>query len=255
MYLQHKFRLFHIKKIINQKCMLYNHNDIIDILATNKQKNDYDYVSMNYKDELKMDIEIAKQKTAIILSCSASILTMSLFFWYQQNPQQFIEHRLGITSKAFDNIYLWIVALAIAIGYIVYTLHIIPFVHKHLLTFSPLKLIGIWTALTLSPMEEIVFRQILMDYLSELNFTPLSQIIISAFVFGIAHSLWFFLNRDIKMTLLVILTTTILGATLATLYIIGERNILAPIVTHIIINLAIEPWLIFAAIAQTWSDT
>lgn len=55
------------------------------------------------------------------------------------------------------------------------------------------------------------------------------------------------------MALPVIIATTVLSALLAVLYIIGNRNILAPIVTHILINLFIEPWLMLSVVAGKWN--
>lgn len=55
------------------------------------------------------------------------------------------------------------------------------------------------------------------------------------------------------MTLPVIIATTVLSALLAVLYIIGNRNILAPIVTHILINLFIEPWLMLSVVSGKWN--
>lgn len=201
-----------------------------------------------------MNIDRAKRWTGIILGSSASILTIVLYLWYKQNPQLFIAKKLGITVDIFDNFYLWFITLIVALGYIMYTMRVLPFVREHLWTFSLLKLLGIWAALTLSPLEEIVFRQLLMDYLYSLDLSTMTQIIISAVAFGVAHSLWFFLSQDIKIVLPVVLSTTVLGAALAIIYILGGRNIFAPIVAHVIINFAIEPWLILSAIAHTWKD-
>lgn len=55
------------------------------------------------------------------------------------------------------------------------------------------------------------------------------------------------------MALPVIIATTVLSALLAVLYIIGNRNILATIVTHILINLFIEPWLMLSVVSGKWN--
>src|SRR5699024_6451763 len=174
--------------------------------------------------------------------------------WYLGNPTQFIEHRLGINSEAFDSIMPWLLALIITVGYVSYTVKAIPFVQQHLFTFSWLKIIGIWAALVLSIMEEIVFRQMLMDWLMSLNIGVIIQVLASAVIFGVAHGAWIFLRGEFKIALPVILSTTILGGSLAVLYLIAGRNILAPIVVHIVINLFIEPWLILSAIAGNWDN-
>ncbi|HLR59126.1 MAG TPA: hypothetical protein VK094_01430 [Pseudogracilibacillus sp.] len=74
--------------------------------------------------------------TGLFLGIPSFALTVHIFFWYLGNPQQFIEHRLGINSDAFNNSTVWIFTFVIAIGYIMYTAKVIPFVREHLLTFS-----------------------------------------------------------------------------------------------------------------------
>lgn len=192
--------------------------------------------------------------TGLILGIPSIALTVHIFFWYLGNPQHFIEHRLGINPAAFTNPTVWIFTLAITIGYIMYTIRVIPFVRKHLFTFSWLKVIGIWAAFIFSTLEEILFRQILMDLLMRLDYSVAIQVLASALIFGLAHGAWILLNGELKIALPVILSTTVLGGLLAILYIIADRNILAPIVAHLLINLFIEPWLILASVTGKWKS-
>lgn len=192
--------------------------------------------------------------TGLILGISSLALTVHLFFWYLGNPQHFIEHRLGINATAFNNPTVWLFTLIITIGYILYTAKAVPFVRKYFFTFSWLKVIGIWAAFIFSTLEEILFRQILMDLLMRLDYSVTLQVLASALIFGFAHGSWIFLRGEFKIALPVILSTTVLGALLAILYIIADRNILAPIVAHILINLFIEPWLILSSVTGKWKD-
>lgn len=191
--------------------------------------------------------------TCLVLGIPSLAFTIHLFFWYLGNPQQFIEYRLGIHSGAFHDPLVWILAFAIAIGYIVYTAKSIPFVREHLFTFSWLKVIGIWAAFIFSTLEEILFRQIVMEWLKNLDFSITIQVLASAIIFGLAHGGWILLRGEVKIAIPVILSTTVLGGLLAILYIIADRHILAPIVAHITINLFIEPWLILSAITGSWN--
>ncbi|QDI92551.1 CPBP family intramembrane metalloprotease [Salicibibacter halophilus] len=195
-----------------------------------------------------------EKKTAFILVGVSSFLTFWLVFMYLRDPQQFIEHRLGINPEAFNHPIVWILTFVIAIGYIMYTAKGIPFVRDNLFTISSLKVIGIWIAIVSSTIEEILFRQILMDWLMSLDFSITLQVLASAILFGLAHSAWVLLGGDLKIALPAILGTTVLGGLLAILYIVGDRNILAPIVAHILINLFIEPWLILAAVTGDWKN-
>lgn len=191
-------------------------------------------------------------KTAIMLSSISVVLTGFIIFWYVNNPEKFIKEGLGIQLDVFDRPFVWIFALCIAVGYILYTVTFVPFVKKYLFTFSWLKLIGIWAAIVSSTVEEIVFRKVLMDWLMNLDFSITIQIFVSAVMFGLAHGAWVFLRGEFKIAFPVILATTVLGALLAILYIVGDRNILAPIVAHLLINLFIEPWLMLSAVSGKW---
>lgn len=194
----------------------------------------------------------AEKMTGWILGGLSLALTSSIVLWYLGDSTQFIEHRLGLNSEAFNNPVAWLLAFIIMIGYIMYTAWAVPFVKEHLFTFSWLKVIGIWSAFVSGIVEEIFFRQILMDWLSSLDLSMIIQILASGIIFGVAHGAWIFLRGEFKIATPVILSTTILGVLLAILYIVSGRNILAPIVAHTIINLFIEPWLILSAVSSSW---
>src|SRR5690625_6633432 len=147
--------------------------------------------------------------TGLFLGIPSIALTVHVFLSYLGNPQEFIEHRLGINSDAFNNPTVWIFTFIIAIGYIIYTAKAIPFIREHLFTFSWLKLIGIWAALIFSILEEILFRQILMDWLMSLDYSITVQVLASAIIFGLAHGVWIFLRGEFQIGLPVILSTTV----------------------------------------------
>jgi len=195
------------------------------------------------------------KKSAIILINISFTITIWLSFKYFINPQQFITHYLGIEQGIFNNLTYWLLTLTVAVCYIIYTIIFIPFVRKRLFVFSHLKLLGIWVAFTSSTVEELFFRKRLMDWLSELNISAVIQVLVSAVIFGLAHSAWGLLRGEVKVILPVVLATTILGAALAILYLLTERNILAPMIAHILINLLIEPWLILAAVSGKWEGS
>src|SRR5699024_11438014 len=114
--------------------------------------------------------------------------------------------------------------LIFTVGYISYTLRAVVFVREHLFTFSWLKIIVIWVAFVSSIVDEILFRQILMDWLMSVDYGIIIQIIASAVIFGVAHGAWVLLRGEIKIALPVILSTTVLGGLLAILYIVAGRS-------------------------------
>ncbi|MEK5529364.1 CAAX protease family protein [Viridibacillus sp. FSL H7-0596] len=191
-------------------------------------------------------------KTGWILVSISSMLTVSVIYWYINNPKRFIENGLGYSSEMLLNLPMWFFTLLIVIGYISYTMIAIPYVKRNLLTFSWLKLIGIWAAIVSGIVEEVVFRHLLMDYVLSIGLSNFSQMLISGIAFGIAHGAWVLLRGEIKIALPAILSTTILGCLLAMLYIYTGRSTFAPIIAHILINMVIEPWLMLSAISGKW---
>ncbi|WYP26753.1 CPBP family intramembrane glutamic endopeptidase [Alkalihalobacillus sp. FSL W8-0930] len=196
--------------------------------------------------------KVDKTKTSWILLMIWSTLTISIIYWYVGSPQRFIELRLGYHEELLGNLMVWLFTLAIILTYSLYTVYAIPFIKSHLFTFNWLKIIGIWAAFATGIVEEVLFRQVLMDYLYTLNVSSVAQIILSGLAFGLAHGAWGLLRGEVKVVFPVIVSTTILGCLLAALYIFSGRSTLAPIVAHVVINMIIEPWLMLSAVSGKW---
>lgn len=191
--------------------------------------------------------------TGWILASTSILLTTSILFWFIGNPERFIETRMGIHEGVFADFYVWLFTFIIVIGYVVYTIIALPFVRAQLFNMSWLKIIGVWAALATGIVEEVLFRHLLMDFLQSFHMSDVLQIILSGIIFGFAHGAWGIFRRDAKIVLPVIISTTILGCFLATLYIMSGRSTFAPIVAHVLINLIIEPWLMLSAISGKWT--
>ncbi|MEB5481760.1 CPBP family intramembrane metalloprotease [Shouchella clausii] len=192
-------------------------------------------------------------KTGWILASTSILLTTSILSWFIGNPKRFIETRMGIHEGVFADFYVWLFTFIIVIGYVVYTIIALPFVRAQLFNMSWLKIIGVWAALATGIVEEVLFRHLLMDFLQSFHVSEVLQIILSGIIFGFAHGAWGIFRRDAKIVLPVIISTTILGCFLATLYIMSGRSTFAPIVAHVLINLIIEPWLMLSAISGKWT--
>lgn len=190
----------------------------------------------------------AEKITAWTLGLISLSLTSVIIWWVIRDPSKFVEQRLGIIDGVFAMPLVWVLAFVIGLGYIAYTATAESTVRKNLFRFSWLKVIGIWAAIVTGIVEEVVFRQLLMDWLMGLGSGTVLQIVISAVVFGVAHALWVMLRGDWKVAVPVVLSTVLLGGLLAGLYIMADRSTLPSIVAHIIVNLGIEPWLILAVV-------
>ena len=191
-------------------------------------------------------------KTGWILGSVASMLSFSIVYWFIKNPSGFIEERIGFSYSLLGDVTMWGLTLLIVAGYVLYTAFALPFVKQHLLSFSWLKWIGIWAAITTGIVEELFFRHLLMDFLLTSGVPGYMQIFISGIAFGAAHGTWILLRGELKIALPVILSTGILGCFLAFLYLYTGRSAFAPIIAHILINMAIEPWLMLAAVSGKW---
>lgn len=189
-----------------------------------------------------------RRKTVFILGITSlfmfSPLAMSLFW----RPIPLFQN-LGFSRESFAPALAWILAMVIAIAYILYTMRVIPLVLSKQKEISLFKLLGILSALIGGVVEEVFFRRWLMDMLLSRGADPILQVIISGVAFGLAHTAWILFKGDIKFTLPAILSTSVLGILLAILYLVGGRNLGPCIFAHVMINIAIEPWLMLSSVS------
>ncbi|MGJ5713049.1 CPBP family glutamic-type intramembrane protease [Staphylococcus auricularis] len=191
-------------------------------------------------------------KTMIILGSLSAFLTFFIVLWLVSNPSDFITNKLGIDHNILNPLG-WILTLMIVVLYITMTLHNVPFIKDNVSRFSILKLIGIWAAIVAGFMKEFIFRKLIMDFLDYVNISVVIQVITASLVFGIVHAMWGILAGDLKLTLIIVISTSLLGLMLSLLYIFIDRNIFFPIITHISINLVIEPWLMLSVVSNNAS--
>lgn len=192
------------------------------------------------------------RRTGWILASIAGSLTLVIIWWLLRDPETFLRTRLGVTAEVGRLPWAWVLMVAIALGYSAYTVRAVTVVRENLSTWSWLKLIGVWAAICTGIVEEVVFRQMLMDGLMGAGAAVPVQVGVSALLFGLAHASWALLGGQWRLALPVVVATTVLGALLAVLYIVAGRSTLPSISAHILINLVIEPWLILAAVTRTW---
>lgn len=196
----------------------------------------------------------ARKTTGWILGTLCVALTGVIALWFLQDPAEFVHERLGVNAQALRIPWAWVLALVVAAGYSFYTLRAVPFVNEHKWDLSPLKILGVWAAVVSGIVEEIVFRQKLMDLTAGWGANIGWQILLSAVVFGLAHAVWVLMRGEVRIAVPVVASTTVLGGLLALTYVVAGRNVLPAIVAHTLINLVIEPWLILAAVSGSWQD-
>jgi membrane protease YdiL (CAAX protease family) len=156
---------------------------------------------------------------------------------------------LGFERHALASPISWILATVVGALYVIYTMTAIPLVARMQREVSVFKLLGIVSAVVGGIVEEAIFRRWLMDMLRSGGFASITQVVISGVAFGLAHASWALAKRDFRSTLPAIISTSVLGILLATIYLAGGRNLGPCIFAHVMINVVIEPWLMLSAVS------
>jgi len=149
----------------------------------------------------------------------------------------------------------WVAAGLIALAYCAYAMARLPVIRRRLFELHWLKLLAIPFALITGAFEEIYFRKGLMDVAANHGLGWIAQLAASAIVFGLAHLFWGLLGRNRRMAWGACAATGVLGGALAGVYLLAGRDVAPCIWAHIAINLAIEPWLLVAAVSAGTAAT
>lgn len=189
--------------------------------------------------------------SGLLLFGISTFMAIFIIIGFVNNPAGFINF-MGINKTALEIPLAWVVAILVSICYIIYTARMIPIVRQNLFNFNSwFKLLGVYAAFSSGIVEELVFRQMLMNWLDINGLSVILQVVISAVAFGLLHFSWSLFGGNLKIGIGSALSTIVLGAFLAIIYIIAERNVFPVIIAHMIINLFVEPWLILNAVSTT----
>ncbi len=135
-----------------------------------------------------------------------------------------------------------LLALAIAMGYAGVTA-LNPRISANLLQFSSLKVLAVISAIVAGVVEETIFRGYVMTVLAGMGYSPLVQLLVSGIAFAVAHFYGFASPAVLVPTLGF---TLVLGLALGAIYLIGKRSLTPVIISHVLIDLIIEPWLLLS---------
>ncbi|HEU0028289.1 MAG TPA: CPBP family intramembrane glutamic endopeptidase [Ktedonobacterales bacterium] len=131
--------------------------------------------------------------------------------------------------------------LAVAIVYAGLTAALNPTVGPNLLKLTFLKGLAIVAALVAGLVEETIFRGYVMTSLQQMGRGRVAQVLVSGAAFAIAHFYGFVSPTAILTTFGF---TFLLGAALAITYLVSRRSLTPVIVSHTLIDIVIEPWLL-----------
>ncbi|HZK70902.1 MAG TPA: CPBP family intramembrane glutamic endopeptidase, partial [Clostridia bacterium] len=177
-----------------------------------------------------------RRKTALVLGMTTIFMFSPLAMVLTGYSIPMFQN-LGFERGTLAPRLVWILASIIAIAYVLYIMKVIPLVLIKQKEISMFKLLGILAALVSGIVEEVFFRRWIMDMLMSGGVNPVIQVIISGVAFGLAHTLWILVKRDLKFTISAILSTSVLGILLAIIYLVGGRNLGPCIFAHILINI------------------
>ncbi len=148
----------------------------------------------------------------------------------------------------------WMLAALVSVVFTAYAMVRFVSVRRAALSWSMLKLLGVVVAITAALCEEALFRKALMDWLSARAVSVPGQIAASAVAFGLLHGVWGLFRGSAAAAVGATVATGILGAALAWTYIVSGRVLAPCVVAHFLIDLAIEPGLMLAAVRGEMSS-
>ena len=188
--------------------------------------------------------------TAIILGIAAAVLSIPIIDYLRGDS---FLHPLGFESGLTGTPASWVLALLIATTCIAFTIRNFPLVAQTWRQVSVLKGLSLWAAVGAAVVEEAFFRRIVMDSVMEAGGSVLFQVIASGLIFGVAHALWGLIKGSLHVALTAAVATTVIGAGLAVVYVVGDRSLAPCITAHFLIDAVIQPGLVLSAVSGNWS--
>lgn len=131
--------------------------------------------------------------------------------------------------------------LVVAVVYAGLTAALNPTVGPNVLQLTALKGLAVVAALVAGLVEETIFRGYVMTSLQGMGRGRVTQMLVSAATFALAHFYGFVSPAALLATFA---ATFLLGAALAVTYLVGNRSLTPVIVSHALVDLVIEPWLL-----------
>jgi membrane protease YdiL (CAAX protease family) len=187
-----------------------------------------------------------RRKVALIMLGTIAIQAWPLgIIASQTNGIPYLMRQLGVGARAIEPA-AWALGAGVAVAYAALSMRSLPFIRRHALELGGLKLLAVLFALVTGTFEELFFRKMLMDGLAAHGSAVPAQVVLSGLVFGAAHGVWGLIGGNLRAAFKSMAFTTGLGLALAVVYVLAGRQVAPAAWSHILINLAIEPWLLLA---------
>jgi membrane protease YdiL (CAAX protease family) len=191
-------------------------------------------------------LQAEQNKAAIILAAIAASEGFWLFWNFHINGGRFMRYA-GFYSLRSPGILGWFLALFVAASFMVVSSRLAS-VRANLFRPSLLKLLAVSVAVASGFCEEVIFRKLLMDSMQHHGWGVSVQLVASALSFGLAHAVWGLMRGSLGAAVRATLFTGGLGLALALVYIASHRIVSPCVVSHLLINLLVEPGLVLAAV-------
>ncbi|MDA2939199.1 CPBP family glutamic-type intramembrane protease, partial [Acidobacteria bacterium AH-259-A15] len=171
---------------------------------------------------------------------------------YALSPQGDWLQPLGFRDWATVPAAAWVLALGVGFLFAAFTIRGFPAVHATWRELSLLKLVSLWAATGAAIVEEALFRRLVMDGIADAGGNLVLQVFASSVTFGVAHAIWGLIKLDLRVAVSSTIATAAMGAAIALVYIVANRNLAPCIVSHFIITGTIEPGLLISAVTGRW---
>ena len=137
-------------------------------------------------------------------------------------------------------------ALAIAGAYVGYSAQS-PGIRRRIGTVGWITIPAVAVAITAGIVEEIYFRQVLMNALRDAGVAAVVQVIVSGVTFGLFHAIWG-IGSGWRVMRGAVVATTMLGTAFAALFVLDGRVVLPCVEAHVLVDLVLEPALVLYAV-------
>jgi hypothetical protein len=193
-----------------------------------------------------------------MLAATVSELTAASFMFQPQGSWsstlwQYVTHPPG-TMLA------WVASAVVTAAYVIRAALRSPVIRTY--AFAPgswfpflgVRLLAVPMAFVTGFFEEAFFRKAIMDAAERHGLSAALQVVISALVFGVVHSIWAVFGGKFRAAFAIVMATSLLGGLLAVVYLIGGRSIGPCIAAHIGLNLFLEPWMVISSATASWGQ-
>ena len=179
-------------------------------------------------------------RTLLIITLVQAIIFLVLFMQDLSAAPTY----LGFNNLADVPSIAWAAGVGLVLIYVASAASISS-VRAYLFKADGLKALAVVAAVFAGIVEEVIFRKLLMDALDARGFEMTLQVVLSALSFGVVHLVWGV--RRLAAGINAFISTALMGAALAGIYILAGKNLAPCVAAHFFITALIEPGLLIAA--------